>query len=452
VNVDLNGKKVTVVGMGRTALSLVKLLLREGAEPFVTDSADEATLARSCAELDLLGVRYECGRHTERAFSKADLIVPSPGVSPRLDLIERARRGGAQVSCELEIAYPFCRSRILAVTGTNGKTTTTQLLHALVDSCGHSAILAGNNDLPFSTAVQADPPPAYFVLEVSSYQCELIRTFRPWIAAVLNVTPDHLSRHGTIEAYAEAKARLFANQTERETAVLNLDDPYVAAMAPDVKSTVWSFSLSRPIERGLWVRNGAICLGKLHVADVADTSLPGRHNLQNVLAALTMMYAGGFDWDLVLDGLRRFRGVEHRIEHVADSNGVAYYNDSKSTNIDSLRVALESFSRPIVLIAGGRGKGSDYRVLRELVRARVSSLVTIGEDAALLEQAFGDLVNVHRAGSMQEAVAVAAALARRGDVVLLSPACASFDMFQNFEHRGRVFKECVGYLQQGVAS
>ena len=447
---DVRGKKVTLVGMGRTAVSLVKLLLREGAGPFVTEANTGPTIEALAKELDALGVPYETGGHSDEAFRNAALVVPSPGVPPSLDPIARAREAGADVISELEFASTFCRSRTLAVTGTNGKTTTTELLRCLVAACGHEVILAGNNNTPFSTAVMADPPPPFIVLEISSYQLELVRTFRPWIATVLNVTPDHLARHGTIEGYAAAKARIFENQVQGDSAVINLDDPYTRGMSAPADATVWQYSLEQKVERGLWLRDGAIYLGELHVADASDTLLPGRHNMQNVLAALTMMYAGAFDWDDTIAGLRTFRGVEHRIEHVMTLGGVDYVNDSKSTNIDSLRVALESFAKPITLIAGGRGKGADYRVLRDLMRGRVAKIITLGEDAPLLETAFGDSVPCQRASTMEEAVRISVRCTREGGVVLLSPACASFDMFQNFEHRGRVFKECVHRYAEGV--
>ena len=221
-------------------------------------------------------------------------------------------------------------------------------------------------------------------------------------------------------------------------------------MTPPADATIWNYSLNEKVERGLWLEGDKICLGDLYVADISDTLLPGRHNMQNVLAALTMMYAGGFDWDDVIAGLRTFRGVEHRIEHVATIGGVDYINDSKSTNIDSLRVALESFTKPLTLIAGGRGKGADYRVLREVMQKHVHNMIAIGEDVPLLEAAFGDIVAHERAASMQEAVALAARNTKPGGAVLLSPACASFDMFDDFEHRGRVFKDCVQAYAKGV--
>jgi len=461
---DVAGKKVTVVGLGQTAVSVVRLLLREGARPFVTDSGNGPKLTPYCEALDALGVPYETGGHSEAAFEDAAVVIPSPGVSPTLAPIEAARARGSVVVGEMEFAFGYCRSRLIAVTGTNGKTTTTELLRALVAACGHSVVLAGNNAFPFSAAVMIEPAPEYIVLEVSSYQLETARTFRPWIAAVLNVTPDHLARHGTVEGYAAIKARIFARQESSDIAVVNFDDPYVRGMAACSRGVVWPFSVkdgkdgkdgsdgsdgNDGIASGLYVRGGEICLGDAVVARVGDTRLPGRHNLANVLAALSVMRAGGFDWDKTLEGLRGFRGVEHRIELVASLDGVDFFNDSKSTNIDSLKVALESFERPVVLIAGGQGKGSDYGVIRELVRQRVRKLIVIGEDAAKLDAAFGDVVGVEQASDMDDAVRRAAGVARAGDVVLLSPACASFDMFDNFEHRGRVFKAGVEGLKGG---
>jgi UDP-N-acetylmuramoylalanine--D-glutamate ligase len=447
---NVHGKKVTVVGMGRTALALVRLLLREGAAPFVTEFSGAESLQPFKQELTAMGVPFETGRHTEAAFAGAAYVIPSPGVPPKLAPIEAALARGAQVIGEIEFASHFCASKTLAVTGTNGKTTTTELLRALVATCGHSVALAGNNDMPLSAAVMENPAPDYIVIEVSSYQLETACTFRPWIGAVLNVTPDHLARHGDMEGYSAVKARLFANQAAGDTAVLNADDARVAAMGVPEGARRKSFSLARRVEDGLWLRGNEICEGDAVVATTADTLLRGRHNYENVCAALTMMRAGGFDWEKTLEGLRQFRGVEHRIELVESREGVDFFNDSKSTNIDSLRVALESFTQPVVLIAGGRGKGADYRVLRDLVRTHVSTLVTIGEDAALLEEAFDGLVDVRRAADMGDAVNLAANAARSGDAVLLSPACASFDMFENFEHRGRVFKECVRKCLEGT--
>jgi UDP-N-acetylmuramoylalanine--D-glutamate ligase len=440
---QVRGRKVTVVGMGETCIALVRLLLREGAHPFVTESNNAPKIAGRSRELEALGVPYETGGHTPAAFAGADLVISSPGVSPHIAPIQQALAEGADVIGEMEFAFSFCNSRVLAVTGTNGKTTTTELLRALVAACGHSVVLAGNNAFPFSAAVMLEQAPEFIVLEVSSYQLETARCFRPWIGAALNITPDHLARHGSLDHYASVKARMFMNQQPGDVAVINHDDPLVRDMALHSLASVWPFSLGTRLETGLWLDGDVIRHGSEVVASASDTALPGRHNLQNVLCALTMMRAGGLDWEKTIDGVRAFRGVEHRIEHVAEFQGIDFYNDSKSTNIDSLKVALESFDRPVVLIAGGEGKGSDYRVLRDLVRERVRKMVTIGLDAPKLEEAFGDLVTAERAEDMADAVERAARTAVSGDVVLLSPACASFDMFDNFEHRGRVYKECV---------
>ncbi|MCX5757718.1 MAG: UDP-N-acetylmuramoyl-L-alanine--D-glutamate ligase [Candidatus Hydrogenedentes bacterium] len=439
---------MTVVGMGRTALAVVKLLLREGARPFVTEAKSGNTFAQACVELEALGVPYELGGHTGAAFEGASLIVPSPGVPPAKIPLPASCR--ADVISEMEFAFPYCRSRIIAVTGTNGKTTTTELLKTLLAGCGRSVGLAGNNDVPLSAVVTEESAPEYLVLEVSSYQLELAHAFRPWAAAVLNVTPDHLARHGTIENYAAVKARIYTNQDVEDLAVVNDDDPFVRAMADSTCARLWPFSLEHRLHDGLWLDGESILLGDECVAQTSDTLLPGRHNLQNVLCALSIMRAGGFDWNKTLAALRTFGGVEHRIEFVVRACGVDFYNDSKATNVDSLKVALESFSIPVVLIAGGEGKGSDYRVLRDLIRQRVRHLVLIGDDAPKIEVAYGDLVPFECATDMRDAVQRAAAAAQPGDAVLLSPACASFDMYTSFEHRGRVFKDAVMDYARGT--
>ena len=440
----LGGKNVTVVGLGRTGLALVRMLKACGARPRVTEARPASEVAQALVELDALGVPCETGGHTPDAFANADCIVPSPGAPLDLPVIAEAAARGVLVQSEVETAFPLCRSRILAVTGTNGKTTATEALRALIEGCGETVDLAGNNARPFSEAVLAEPPPRYMVLEISSYQLEAIHSFRPWVGAVLNITPDHLARHRTIDAYAGVKARMFAYQTADDIAVLNADDPRVEAMASHCPGEVWRIALDRPVERGVWTEGTRIRSHDGFEARTSDAAIAGRHNLVNVLAALAMVRAAGFPWDASIEALRGFRGVEHRIEHVASHDGVDFYNDSKATNIDSLRVALASFDRPIVLIAGGQGKGASYDELRGDVARRVKHLVTLGEDASAIEAAFADAVPVvERAEDMAGAVQRAAHAARPGDVVLLSPACASFDMFVDFEHRGRVFKACV---------
>lgn len=443
---EFTGKRVTVVGLGRSAAGAARLLLEAGARPFVSDAADNVSQAPWRAELERLGVPYETGGHSPRALEECDALVMSPGVPPGADAFTRAVSRGVPVISELELGFLHTRARIIAVTGTNGKTTTTELLRALIAACGEDVVLAGNNDYPLSLAAVERPAAQYAVVEVSSYQLETCRRFRPWLAAILNLTPDHLGRHKTMEGYAAAKARIFAQQGPGDGALVNADDPWKARypVPPGVRRL--EFSIQREVEDGLWSDGDGILEGRARVARAADVPIPGKHNLANALAALTLMRAGGFDWDATLRGLHAFRAVEHRIELCGEIDGARYYNDSKSTNIDSLRVALESFTVPVVLIAGGRGKGSPYGELEPVVRAHVKHLVTLGEDAPLLEAAFAALQPTERAASMRDAVRLARAAASPGDAVLLSPGCASFDMYSNFEERGRDFKAEVRAL------
>lgn len=444
----LTGKKVVVVGMGRSALGAVRLLLHQGACPFVTDAADGPDLLHHKENLAALGVPFETGGHGDGTFADAAAIILSPGVPPSVSPVAAARERGVPVLGELEYASRFCTMPILAVSGTNGKTTVTELLRHVISTCGRGVALAGNNDTPLSDVALLDPAPDFAVVEVSSYQLETCSTFHPRVAAILNLTPDHLGRHGTMEGYAQVKARIFARQTAGDVAIVNADDPWTRVMEVSAGVRRMTFSLEEPQADGLHAAGDTILHGEEPVASLADNPLPGRHNLANVLAALAVARAVDLPWDSVLEGLRSFQGVEHRIEPVRELAGVRWYNDSKSTNVDSLRVALESFDAPIVLIAGGRGKGSDYGVLSDLVRARVKHLVAIGEDAPLLEAAFGDLVQVSRADSMKAAVLAARGAASRGGIALLSPGCASFDWYANFEQRGADFKRVVSALRE----
>ena len=450
--IEIDKKRVVIVGMGRTAVALAALVQRHGGEPFVSDFADTAALAPYREALDALGVPYEVGGHSDATFERCDIVVPSPGVSPSIAPILRAAEAGATVACELDIAASYCTAPVLAVTGTNGKTTTTELLRVMIEACGHTAGLAGNNAVPFSAAVMADTQPDWMVLEVSSYALERIAWFRPHIGAVLNLSPDHLSRHGSMEAYAAAKVRLFSNCSAQDTAVLNRDDEAVYGMRAGLRARMRAFSLEQPVPDGLYLDGKDIREGGEIIASAGDVRLPGRHNIANALAALTMFRAGGFDWDRGLEALRNFPGVEHRIEFVCENSGVAIYNDSKSTNIDSLRVALESFEEKVVLIAGGRGKGADYRVLSPLVAERVAHLVVFGEDGPALADAFRADTQVTAAETLDDAVSQSLNAARAGQVVLFSPACASFDMFTNFEERGRAFKASVRRQALGEAA
>ena len=428
------------------------MLLRHDACPFITEIGNSSVLAPWRDQCTQLNIPVETGGHSDNVFQHADLIVLSPGVPPAAPKVLEAQQRGVPVVGELELAWCFCSAKGIAVTGTNGKTTVTALLRDMIAACGHSVALAGNNDTPLSTVALADQQPEWVVLEVSSYQLETVDQFHPDIACVLNVTPDHLSRHGSIETYAAVKGGIFRRQGSSDAAILNADDHLVASLPVPKNVRRFYFSLKGKGQDIFTADEANLYYGETPVATLADNPLPGKHNLANVLAALAIMRAGGFDWQCVLEGLRNFKGVEHRIEHVICLGGADYYNDSKATNIDSLRVALESFSRPIVLLAGGRGKGSDYEPLLPLVSERVKHLVVFGEDAPLIAAAFGKTVPVENAVSMMDAVRRAHGAANPGDVVLLSPACASFDMYDNFEARGRDYKDCLRRLTDEVNS
>lgn len=444
---EFDGQKVTIVGLGRTALPLAQLLHRAGARPFVTEQGNNEKIAERAANLDELGVPYELGGHTASAFEGAAAVIPSPGVSPRVPEIENAVVGGARLLSELEFAAQYCSSNIIAVTGTNGKTTTTELIHAMLHACGLTVTLAGNNAVPLSQAVLQVPQSEYIVLELSSYQLELTRTFRPWIGAVLNVRPDHMERHGTIENYAAAKGRMFANQTSDDHAVYNYDDPLCRRHAEKGPQKQWPFSIAQRLNSGVWLDGETIRHGDAAIASVADIQIPGRHNVENALAALAVARAGGFQWDRVLDGLRGFGGVEHRIEFVENLDGIRFYNDSKSTNLDSLRVALESFDEPIALIMGGKGKGEDYETIADLIEHKVKGLVLIGEEARTIRKVMRRRVDTClTAADMNDAVLRATASVNSPGIVLFSPGCPSFDWYNNFEERGADFKEKVREL------
>lgn len=442
----LENMRVTLVGLGRSSVAAARLLRQKGARPFISEADDTPKLEKWLDQATVFGIPCEIGGHSPDIFDQAQLVIVSPGVPLTAPCLDQPRAKGIPIVGELEFAARFCTARILALTGTNGKTTATSLLENMVKCSGHTVALAGNNDTPLSQVMLEETQPDYVVLEVSSYQLETTSEFHPAVAGVLNLTVDHLARHGSMQGYADTKARIFMRQQPGDAAVLNADDPLVVAMTTPAGVERFFFSLEKGGEKTLHVDGDHICYGQEPIAGVEDNPLPGRHNLANVLACLAVMRAAGFPWEGPLQGLRSFKGVEHRIEFVTKLQDVEYYNDSKSTNMDSLRVALESFSRPIVLIAGGRGKGGDYTELSALVKKHVKHLVLIGEDAAKMEVAFGKLAPATRAASMMEAATIAQRLAQAGDVVLLSPACASFDMYDNFETRGHDFKECVRRL------
>ena len=445
----LNGRTVAVVGLARSGIAAARLARRLGARVLASDSAEPDALAPEVGVLaDEPGVRLWTGGHPAEAFEGADLVVVSPGVPLELPGLAGPRARGVPMIGELELAWRAMESDVIAITGTNGKTTTTALTGEILRGQARPVRVGGNIGTPLADFALECSADTLVVAEVSSFQLDATRSFRPRVAAVLNLTPDHLDRHGTFARYTEAKARIFANQTSADCAVLNADDPACAALAARTRARVVWFSRVRPVDYGVYLADEWVTArfnGRPEpVCPVADVALRGQHNLENVLAATACALWTGMAREKIRAGIAAFRAVEHRIELVAELRGVAFYNDSKGTNVASTVKALESFAEPLVLIAGGKGKGQDFGPLGDAARGRVRHAVLIGEDRGPIRAALAPAgVTMEEAGSMDEAVRAAARAARAGEVVLLSPACASFDMFRNYEHRGRVFKDAV---------
>jgi UDP-N-acetylmuramoylalanine--D-glutamate ligase len=447
---ELKDKRVLVVGLGKSGVASALFLKAHGARVTVSDTKSGDELRNEIPALLDHGITVETGGHGERTFRGQDLIVVSPGVPVDAPLLVQARSLGEAVIGEIELAAQFLPGPIVAITGSNGKTTTTTLTGEILAAGGLPTLVGGNIGTPAISLAERANPQTVIVLEVSSFQLETIQKFRPKVAVVLNVTPDHLDRHRTFEAYVNAKARMFENQTGEDFAVLNEDDPTCMAMAAGTRSQVYWFSRHKEVKQGAWVREGNIVFRdgsqQREIMKAAEIPLKGAHNLENVLAAVCAGALLGCAPEKIRQAVRDFKAVEHRLEFVATIRGVDYYNDSKATNVDATIKALESFPANIHLILGGKDKGSDYTVLNNLLRQRVKRVYTIGAAAAKIESQLKDVEVVH-AETLESALRKANAAAQPGDVVLLAPACASFDQFKNYEQRGRVFKEIVRGLE-----
>jgi UDP-N-acetylmuramoylalanine--D-glutamate ligase len=445
--IELNNKRVLVVGLGRSGVASALFLRSRGARVTVSDAKSEEQLRAEIPVLLDHGIAVETGRHGERTFQNQDLIVVSPGVPVDAQPLVQARALGEHVIGEIELASEFLPGPIVAITGSNGKTTTTTLVGEILVQGGLKTLVGGNIGTPAISLVEGATADSITVLEVSSFQLETIRKFRPKVAVVLNITPDHLDRHRTFEAYANAKARLFENQHSDDFAVLNADDPTCVEMAARTRAQVFWFSRKRELEQGAFVRKGSVHLRRdgtdRQVMQISEIPLKGAHNVENVLAAICTGELMRCPPEAIAKAVREFKAVEHRLEYVATVRGVEYYNDSKATNVDATIKALESFPGNIHLILGGKDKGSDYTVLNSLLRERVKAVYTIGAAAEKIQSHVRGAATIVSSGTIESAVKQASAAAQSGDVVLLAPACASFDQFQNYEHRGRVFKEFV---------
>jgi UDP-N-acetylmuramoylalanine--D-glutamate ligase len=445
---DVRNKRVTVAGAARSGIAAAELLARRGARVTLSEQRAEAPAADP---LRPLGVRLELGGHRMETFTAADLIVVSPGVPTDQPPIEAARARGVPVIAEIELASRWLQGRVIAITGTKGKSTTTALTGRILETAGFKVTVGGNIGLPLSAQVIESTPETLHVVETSSFQLEQIETFHPWIAVMLNFSPDHLDRHPTVDAYRAAKARIFENQDASDWAVVNADDPLVLEMARRGRAAIRSFSRRSSLTDGTVVDEGWIVErrpdAQVRLVPIDAIHLLGPHLVDDVMAAATVGVIAGASPSAMQEAVGSFRGLEHAMELVTTIGGVRFVNDSKATNVDAALRSIESFDRDLVLIMGGRFKGGDLGLLRAPLRARAKAVVTIGESADLFRDALTGAIAVHAASDLRDAVERAYALAQPSGVVLLAPACASFDMFKDYAERGRTFKEEAINLQ-----
>jgi UDP-N-acetylmuramoylalanine--D-glutamate ligase len=453
----IKNKKILVVGLARSGLAAANFLIRKGAHVTVTDLRPCNELQEEIAQLGGK-VRLALGGHTESDFLQSDLIVISPGVPTRLSELKHAVARGIPILSEVELAYPFINGKVIGITGSNGKTTTTALIGKIFKNAGSDHVVAGNIGTPliqFASAENERPstPDRTHIVELSSFQLENVRKFRCDIALLLNVTPDHLDRYPTLEDYALAKERVFMNQRRRDFAVLNADNSISLSMAEGRKAQVMLFSRRQRLSEGVYVEDGSIYLHwkdqHHYLMPVKEIKLKGNHNLENVLAASAAGFLSGIDLSVMADTFRTFEGVEHRLEFTRTVRGVDYYNDSKGTNVDSAIQGLSALDQPLIVIMGGKDKGGDFGTLRLLAAKKIKLLILIGAATEKIFAALAQSTETVKASDLKEAVELAAVRAVPGDAVLLEPACASFDMFNDFEHRGRVFKQLVWSLPEG---
>jgi UDP-N-acetylmuramoylalanine--D-glutamate ligase len=449
--VELKNKRVLVVGLGKSGLAAARFLKERGARVTVSDARPATLIAELPTLLDE-GFMVEAGSHGLLTFRRQDLIVVSPGVPSTVPELMQVRAMGMRVIGELELGAEYLQGEVVAITGSNGKTTTTTLVGEILKASGRPTLVGGNIGRPVTEMAAESSAETWSVLEVSSFQLETVESFKPRIAVVLNITPDHLDRHGTFEKYVAAKARVTEFQTAEDYLVLNAEDVKAQGVAAKTKAQIYWFSAKRQIKQGAFVHGETIFFtakegGKPEpVMPVAEIPLAGAHNVENVAAAVCVAKLAGVENVVIRAAVAAFTAVEHRLEFVRELDGVRYYNDSKATNVDATVKAVEAFAGGVHLILGGKDKDSDYTVMAGLLRERVKTVITIGSAAEKIERELAGVTKIERAGTMQAAVPLAKSLASAGDTVLLAPACASFDQFKNYEERGRVFKDLVAGL------
>ena len=445
------GKKVLVVGMARSGMAAARFLRTRGAQVTVSDTRGQSQLEPEIQALQALGIGCEVGEHRPETFLKAECIVVSPGVPLNQPVLREAARRGREILSEIELASRFLQGRVVGITGSNGKTTTTTLVGEILEAAGFRVQVGGNIGVPLISLVESSAADSINVVELSSFQLEAVSCFRAHIGVILNITPDHMDRYPTLAAYASAKLNLLNNQVASDFAVLNREDRLLRDLAePPAAKRFW-FSTRVPVDQGCCLQGDALVFSnrgrREQVVRVEDVRIKGRHNLENVAAAVTVARLLGASVQSIRETVARFRGVSHRLEWVREIRGVDFYNDSKATNPTSAQRALEAFEQRLILILGGRDKASDFTVLSPQVSRRVKGLVLLGEASRKIESQLAGTAPVTRAATMEEAVRLAFGQANRGEVVLLAPACSSFDMFRDYEDRGNVFKEAVHRLQ-----
>lgn len=448
----VTGQNVVVVGAARSGVAAALLLAARGARVTLSDVRKELDDQSVEPALRRAAVTLELGGHRTETLTGADLIVLSPGVPPEQSQVAAARRSGVPVVGEVELASRWLSGRIVAITGTKGKSTTTTLTGRMFQAGGLKALVGGNIGTPLSAQVEESTPETFHIVEVSSFQLEATDTFHPWVAVLLNFSPDHLDRHPSVEEYGAAKARILANQTDRDWAVINADDPQALALARLGRAQRLLFALDRPLDEGFFVKEGHALerrKGKeTPLFPLSSVRLIGRHLLSDVLAAAAVARIAGVPTEAMVRAIESFTGLEHALEPAGAVRGVSFVNDSKATNVEAAKRAIESFDRDLVVILGGRFKGGDLSRLSAPLAARRARVVAIGEAQPLVHDALQGSVDVHDAGSMAAAVHLAFTLAPPNGTVLLAPACASFDMFRDYAERGRVFKEEVRRLAE----
>ena len=450
---NAKGKKVLIFGAARSGIAAAKFLADRGAIVALNDQKPLEKWSADAVALKEIGVGLMPGEPPSWLLDQLDLVVVSPGVPAAIIPIRYAERAGAEVIGEVELAARYLKGPVIAITGSNGKTTTTSLVGELIGNAGFPVQVGDNIGKPLISMVESSRYNGWNVVELSSFQLETIKTFHPQIAVVLNVTPNHMDRYETFNDYAAAKHRIFMNQTKKDVAVLNADDPMVSSWEGGLRAEVMTFSVRNELKQGVFLKGNELVYrsdkGEQNLLRVDEMKLRGLHNVENVAAALTVGIAAGASIESMRETVKQFNPVEHRLEFVDEIRGVRFYNDSKATSVDATLKALEAFANDngkVVLILGGRGKKAPYAPLATLVRDKVRKLVLIGEDAETIANELGEYAQTERASDMKHAVELSFKAAEKGDVVLLAPACASFDMFESFEHRGKVFKKEIAGL------